>query len=261
MVPFDVQLWAASSCTRGRSRKWRPAKGKTLVATMPIYLNALPGRGVHLVTVNDYLAKRDSHLDGTGLRIPRADRRVHPDLDGLDPAPEAICVRHHVRHQQRIRVRLPPRQHGRVDQRILSTANTTTRSSTRWTRSSIDEARTPLIISGPVKSEDHKFYEMKPHVDRLVERPAEFRRRRSSPTRKSSWRQAKNEEAGVLLLRAYRGLPKHPRLTEDLLRTGEQEARAADTEIEYLRDQSSAGCTRSTTNCTTPSTRRTIRST
>ena len=114
---YDVQLMGGAALHLGYVAEMRTGEGKTLVGTLPAYLNALSGKGVHLITVNDYLAERDSEWMG----------RVHKFL-GLDvgcilanmtpgAAPRAVRVRHHVRHQQRVRLRLPARQHGVVEGR------------------------------------------------------------------------------------------------------------------------------------------------
>ena len=79
MVPYDVQLMGAIVLHQGQIAEMATGEGKTLVATMPLYLNALPGRGAHLVTVNDYLARRDAEWMGARLRVPGPDGRVHPD--------------------------------------------------------------------------------------------------------------------------------------------------------------------------------------
>ena len=74
---FDVQLIGGMVLHEGRIAEMKTGEGKTLVATLPVYLNALAGKGVHVVTVNDYLAKRDAEWMGADLQVPRADRRLH----------------------------------------------------------------------------------------------------------------------------------------------------------------------------------------
>ena len=111
MRHFDVQLIGGTVLHQGKIAEMKTGEGKTLVATLPVYLNALAGRGVHVVTVNDYLAKRDSEWMGKlytflGLSVGVI---VH-DLDDNERR-EAYGCRHHLRHQQRIRFRLPARQH------------------------------------------------------------------------------------------------------------------------------------------------------
>ena len=106
-----MQLIGGVVLHQGKIAEMKTGEGKTLVATLPVYLNALSGRGVHVVTVNDYLAKRDSEWMGKlytflGLTVGVI---VH-DLDDQQRR-EAYGCRRHLRHQQRIRLRLPARQH------------------------------------------------------------------------------------------------------------------------------------------------------
>jgi preprotein translocase subunit SecA len=111
MRHFDVQLIGGMVLHQGKIAEMKTGEGKTLVATLPCYLNALAGHGVHVVTVNDYLAKRDAEWMGKiyeflGLTVGVI---VHDLDDG--PAPRRVWLRHHLRHQQRVRFRLPARQH------------------------------------------------------------------------------------------------------------------------------------------------------
>ncbi len=113
MVHFDVQLIGGMVLHQGRIAEMATGEGKTLVATLPLYLNALAGRGAHLVTVNDYLARRDAEWMGAlfrflGLTVGCIQ---HDQTAGRPPG--AVCVRHHLRDELRVRVRLPARQrHG-----------------------------------------------------------------------------------------------------------------------------------------------------
>jgi preprotein translocase subunit SecA len=135
----------------GGIAEMRTGEGKTLVATLPVYLNALAGKGVHVVTVNDYLARRDAEWMGRIYKLPRPDsRRHHRARSPTTSAAPPMSRRRHLRHQQRARLRLSARQH---EVRLAS----------RWSSAVInyaivdevdsilvDEARTPLIISGPL---------------------------------------------------------------------------------------------------------------
>ena len=112
MRHFDVQLIGGMALHNGKIAEMRTGEGKTLVATLPVYLNALAGKGVHLVTVNDYLAQRDADWMGRIYRFLGTDRRRQPVADGPRGQAGGVRRRHHVRHQQRIRLRLPARQHG-----------------------------------------------------------------------------------------------------------------------------------------------------
>lgn len=234
MVPFDVQLVGAVILHEGKIAEMATGEGKTLVATLPMYLNALPGRGVHLVTVNDYLAKRDSEWMGKifeflGLTVgciqtqmDSAQRRKEYGCDitygtnnefGFDylrdnmvVSPEDLVQREHY--------------YAIVDE-VDSVL--------------IDEARTPLIISGPVRSEDHKFGEMKPRVERIVNAQRNFVTKIVAEAEKLI---EENEltEAGVQLLRSYRGLPKHKRLMKVLSEPAYKRL-MQQTEMEYLKEQ------------------------
>ena len=137
MIPFDVQLIGGFALHSGKIAEMATGEGKTLVATLPVYLNALTGRGVHVVTVNDYLAARDSEWMGAVYKF--LGLTVGCILHDQPPQrpPRAVRLRHHLRHQRRVRLRLPARQrHGRRARRSRSSAAITTPSSTKWTRSS-----------------------------------------------------------------------------------------------------------------------------
>ena len=154
---FDVQLIGGMVLHQGKIAEMKTGEGKTLVATLPVYLNALPGKGVHVVTVNDYLARRDAEWMGrvynflgltVGMHRPRARRRA---------AQGGLCLRRHLRHQQRIRLRLPARQHEvsawtTMVQRPFNYAIVDEVDSIL-----IDEARTPLIISGPAEDSSELY--------------------------------------------------------------------------------------------------------
>ena len=111
MRHFDVQLIGGMALHRGMIAEMKTGEGKTLVATLAAYLNALAGKGVHVVTVNDYLAKRDSEWMGRHLPLPRPLGGRHPAPPGRPRAAGRLRGRHHLRHQQRVRLRLPARQH------------------------------------------------------------------------------------------------------------------------------------------------------
>ena len=111
MRHFDVQLIGGLALHRGMIAEMKTGEGKTLVATLAAYLNALPGKGVHVVTVNDYLAKRDSEWMGRIFRfLGLTVGVIQHNLDDAR-APGGLRRRHHLRHQQRVRLRLPARQH------------------------------------------------------------------------------------------------------------------------------------------------------
>ena len=120
MRHFDVQLIGGIVLHKGRIAEMKTGEGKTLVATLAVSLNALSGKGVHVVTVNDYLAQRDAawmgkvysfRLDGKGLFLPWSHNRRYCARSRRQPAQGSLCRGHHLRHQQRVWLRLPARQH------------------------------------------------------------------------------------------------------------------------------------------------------
>ena len=132
---FDVQLVGGMVLHEGNIAEMKTGEGKTLVATLPVYLNALAGDGVHVVTVNDYLAKRDSEWMGQIYRF--LGLTVGCIVHGLadERAQDGLCRRHHLRHQQRIRLRLSARQHEIRAATPWPSAAMPSPSSTKWTRS------------------------------------------------------------------------------------------------------------------------------
>ena len=135
MRHFDVQLIGGMVLHNGKIAEMRTGEGKTLVATLPAYLNALSGKGVHVVTVNDYLAQRDANWMGRIYRFLGLTVGVNLSQMAHDEKQVAYARRHHLRHQQRIRLRLPARQHGVTRRASACSARSPTRSSTRSTRS------------------------------------------------------------------------------------------------------------------------------
>ena len=114
---FDVQLMGGAALHLGDIAEMKTGEGKTLVSTLPAYLNALEGKGVHVVTTNDYLAKRDSEWMGRVHRFLGLDVGVILSQQTPEVRKAAVRRRHHLRHQQRVRLRLPARQHGLVEER------------------------------------------------------------------------------------------------------------------------------------------------
>jgi preprotein translocase subunit SecA len=210
-------------------------EGKTLVATMPVYLNALPGRGVHVITVNDYLAKRDSVWMGQvyeflGLTVGC----IQNTMDSVQRRKEYGCdITYGTNNEfgfdylrDNMVINKEDLVHREHYYAIVDEVDSVL----------VDEARTPLIISGPVKSEEHKFNEMKLHVERLVGAQRSFVSEIVGDAEKLLT-DGKEQEAGISLLRASRGLPKHPRLMK-LLSDPSNKKLVHQTEMEYLRDQS-----------------------
>jgi preprotein translocase subunit SecA len=235
MVPFDVQLIGGVVLHQGKIAEMATGEGKTLVATMPVYLNALPGRGVHLVTVNDYLAKRDSVWMGKvyeflGLTVGC----IQNTMDSFQRRKEYACdITYGTNNEFGFDYLRDNMVVDRADlvQREYYYAIVDEVDSVL-----IDEARTPLIISGPTKSEDHKFNEMKSPVERIVAAQRNFISKIVGDAEKLI-AEGKEQEAGVNLLRAFRGLPKHPRLMK-LLSDPSNKKLVQQTENEYMRDQS-----------------------
>jgi preprotein translocase subunit SecA len=235
MIPFDVQLIGGIVLHEGKIAEMATGEGKTLVATMPMYLNALPGRGVHLVTVNDYLALRDSQWMGKifetlGLTVGC----IQSDMDSARRRKEYACDITYGTNNEfgfdylRDNMVISPEDlvHREYYYAIVDEVDSVL----------IDEARTPLIISGPVKTEDHKFAEMKPRVERLLNAQKNFITTIVAQA-EQYLQEGKTAEAGVQLLRASRGLPKHKRLIKVLSEPANKKL-VQGTEMEYLRDQS-----------------------
>ena len=135
MRHFDVQLIGGIVLHQGKIAEMKTGEGKTLVATLPAYLNALTGKGVHVVTVNDYLARRDTEWMGQIYRFLGLSGGHHRPRDDGRRAPGGLRRRHHLRHQQRVRLRLPAGQHEVRPRRAWCSASSTTPSSTRSTAS------------------------------------------------------------------------------------------------------------------------------
>jgi len=234
MVPFDVQLIGGVVLHEGKITEMATGEGKTLVATMPMYLNALPGRGVHLVTVNDYLASRDSQWMGKvfeflGLTVGC----IQQQMDSAQRRKEYGCdITYGTNNEfgfdylrDNMVVSSEDLVHREFYYAIVDEVDSVL----------IDEARTPLIISGPVSTEDHKFTEMKPRVEKLVNAQRIYVTKIVAEAEKLL-AENKETEACVQLLRAYRGLPKHSRLTKVFSEPANKKL-MQQTEMEYLRDQ------------------------
>jgi preprotein translocase subunit SecA len=237
MVPYDVQLIGGIVLHQGKIAEMATGEGKTLVATLPVYLNALTGRGVHLVTVNDYLALRDSEWMGEiykyhGLSVgvilntmDPDDRKKFYNCDitygtnnefGFDYLRDNMSVEKDFQVQR-------PHNYAIVDE-VDSVL--------------IDEARTPLIISGPVESDDQKFDEMKPRVEKLYRLQSNFVAKivQEAEDILTSGEKDKENQAGLLLLRAYRGLPKNNKLSK-VLSEPTYKKLLQSAEMEYLREK------------------------
>ena len=236
MVPFDVQLMGGVALHQGTIAEMATGEGKTLVATLPAYLNALSGRGVHIVTVNDYLASRDSQWMGRVFEF--LGLSVGVILQTMDPAQRRVQYAADITYGTNnefgfdyLRDNMVVRSEDMV-QRVHNYTIVDEVDSVL-----IDEARTPLIISGPVEVDDHKFNEMKPYIERLVNAQKSYVAKITADA-EAFLAQSNSSEAGPQLLRAQRGLPKNKKLLK-ILSEPTHKSLMQSTEREYLRDQSS----------------------
>jgi len=236
MVHYDVQLMGGIVLHQGKIAEMQTGEGKTLVATLPLYLNALPGRGTHLVTVNDYLARRDAAWMGPlyefhGLRVDCIDLHK-PHTEGRRKAYEADItygtnnefgfdyLRDNMAHDP-----------SEVVQRELNYAIVDEVDSVL-----IDDARTPLIISGPVEQGDrHEFNELKPYVEKIVQAQHQHLVKELALAKKLI-REGNEKEGGVHLYRVHRGLPKNHALIKFLSEPGMKQL-LQKTEAYFLQDR------------------------
>ena len=218
MIHYDVQLIGGMVLHQGKIAEMQTGEGKTLVATLPLYLNALTGNGVHLVTVNDYLAKRDSTwkaplFEFHGLTVDCIDNH-QPNSEARRKAYNADItygtnnefgfdyLRDNMAHSPDDLVQ---RKHNYA---IVDEVDSVL----------IDDARTPLIISGPVPQGDrHEFNELKPKVENLVNLQRQLANRIFAEAKKLI-KEGNTKDGGFQLLRAYRGLPKNKALIKFLVK-------------------------------------------
>jgi len=237
MVHYDVQLIGGIVLHSGKIAEMATGEGKTLVATLPVFLNALAGRGVHVVTVNDYLAKRDSEWMGPifqfhGLSVDCIDKH-EPNSEARRRAYNADITYgtnnefgfDYLRDNMAINPDdLVQRKHHYA---IVDEVDSVL----------IDDARTPLIISGPVpKGDNQLFDELKPKVEILVENQRKLINQILAEARKEL-NDNNTEKAGFLLLQAYKGLPKNKALIKLLSEEGNKSLMLK-TENFYMQDNS-----------------------
>jgi len=235
MVPYDVQLIGGVVLHQGKIAEMATGEGKTLVATMPIYLNALTERGVHVVTVNDYLAKRDSEWMGEVFKYHGL--TIGCILNTMDPEDRKEMYSRDITYGTNnefgfdyLRDNMATSIENRV-QRVHNYVIVDEVDSVL-----IDEARTPLIISGAVGTTDQKFDEMNPKVERLLRKQTALVAELVKEAEQAlSSEDGNRDEAGKALLRASRGLPKNKRLIK-LLNEPEYQKLLNSTELEFLRD-------------------------
>ena len=235
MIHYDVQLIGGIVLHQGKIAEMQTGEGKTLVATLPLYLNALTGNGVHLVTVNDYLAKRDSSwkaplFEFHGMTVDCIDNH-QPNSDARRKAYAADItygtnnefgfdyLRDNMAHSPNDLVQ---RKHNYA---IVDEVDSVL----------VDDARTPLIISGPVPQGDrHEFTELKPKIDNLVNMQRTLLNGVLAEAKKLI-REGNTKEGGFLLLRVYRGLPKNKALIKFLSEEGVKQL-LQKTENQYMAD-------------------------
>ncbi|HPX04480.1 MAG TPA: preprotein translocase subunit SecA, partial [Tenuifilaceae bacterium] len=220
MVHYDVQLIGGVVLHQGKISEMATGEGKTLVATLPVFLNALAGKGVHVVTVNDYLARRDSEWMGPlyefhGLSVDCIDK--HEPNSSARRAAYLADITFGTNNEfgfdyLRDNMALSPddlvqrKHHYAIVDEVDSVL--------------IDDARTPLIISGPVpKGDDQMFEEFKPKVEKLVTAQRALVTKLLADAKKLI-SEGNSEEGGKLLLRAHKGLPKYKPLIKYLSEQG-----------------------------------------
>tara|TARA_Y100001934_G_scaffold281567_1_gene391713 strand:+ start:2077 stop:5121 length:3045 start_codon:yes stop_codon:yes gene_type:complete len=235
MIPYDVQLLGAITLHNGKVAEMKTGEGKTLVATMPIYLNALTDRGVHVITVNDYLAQRDAEWMGEVYR--RLGLTVGFILNSMDNTQRREMYQRDITYGTNnefgfdyLRDNMALQKSEKV-QRGHAFAVVDEVDSVL-----IDEARTPLIISGAVDAPvDETFTTLKPGVQQLVKKQSalvsEFVREA-----KKFLDEDDEENAGLKLLQAQRGMPKNRMVMKIFQETGMLKL-AQDTESIYTRDK------------------------
>ncbi|KQS35401.1 preprotein translocase subunit SecA [Pedobacter sp. Leaf194] len=241
MVHYDVQLIGGIVLHSGKIAEMATGEGKTLVSTLPAYLNALAGQGVHIVTVNDYLARRDSEWNGPlfefhGISVDCIDKH-EPNSEERRKA-YAADITYGTNNEfgfdyLRDNMSQTPDQ---LVQRKLHFAMVDEVDSVL-----IDDARTPLIISGPIpRGDEHEFYELKPRIERLVNAQKAYVSSALNEAKKlinAGNTGTEEGEGGLALLRAYRGLPKNKALIKFLSESGVR-GLLLKTENHYMADQS-----------------------
>ncbi|MGB2117020.1 MAG: preprotein translocase subunit SecA [Flavobacteriaceae bacterium] len=235
MIHYDVQLIGGVAMHQGKIAEMQTGEGKTLVATLPVYLNALAGRGVHLVTVNDYLAKRDSawmapifefhgmSVDCIDYHQPNSESRKKAYLAdityGTNNEFGFDYLRDNMSHSPNDLVQRP--HHFAIVDEVDSVL--------------IDDARTPLIISGPIPLGDrHEFTELKPKVDDIVTVQRKYLTGVLAEAKKLIT-EGDTKDGGFKLLRVYRGMPKNKALIKFLSEEGIKQL-LQKTENFYMQD-------------------------
>ncbi|MGO1648160.1 MAG: preprotein translocase subunit SecA [Sphingobacterium sp.] len=239
MVHYDVQLIGGVVLHQGKIAEMSTGEGKTLVGTLPTYLNALSGQGVHIVTVNDYLARRDSEWNGPifefhGMSVDCIDK-YQPNSPQRREAylKDVVYGTNNEFGFDYLRDNMTNTKEAMV-QRKLHFAMIDEVDSVL-----IDDARTPLIISGPIpKGDQHEFYQLKPRIERLVNAQKAYVNTVLNQAKKAIASGDTDVEAGGLaLFRAYRGLPKNKALIK-YLSEGNHRQVLQKVENYYMQEQS-----------------------
>jgi len=235
MVPYDVQLIGGIVLHQGKIAEMATGEGKTLVAVMPVYLNALQGEGVHLVTVNDYLARRDAEWMGEIYRY--MGMSVGVILNEMTPEQRREAYNCDITYGTNNEFGfdyLRDNMAGSVDD-IVQIRGHHFAIIDEVDNILIDEARTPLIISGPVSVSTHKYGEMKPLVERLVSQQNKLVTKFIAEG-EELLKNDKDMEAGEKFLIAEKGAPKHRRL-QKLYQDPSIKKLVREVENAYLRDK------------------------
>lgn len=239
MVHYDVQLFGGVVLHKGKIAEMATGEGKTLVGTLPVFLNALTGRGVHVVTVNDYLAKRDSEWMGplymfNGLSVDCIDKHT-PNSEGRRQAYLADITFgtnnefgfDYLRDNMAVSPSdLVQRKHNYA---IVDEVDSVL----------IDDARTPLIISGPIpKGEQQLFDEFRPRVEIIVKAQRDLATKllAEAKSKMSSSDSKEQEEGALLLFRSFKAMPKNKALIKFLSEGGIKSAMLK-TEEHYMSEQ------------------------
>jgi len=236
MIPYDVQLVGAIVLHQGKIAEMKTGEGKTLVATMPIYLNALVGKGVHIITVNDYLAERDSQWMGALLKF--VGLTVGVILNQMEPSTRQEMYNCDVTYGinsefgfDYLRDNMSISKQDQVQRghyySIVDEVDSVL----------IDEARTPLIISGTVDSPiAQRYTDLRPLVDSLMHRQTQLVNSILSKAEDLLKNPKTEYEAGEFILQARRGSPKHRRLQKLYQEQGIKKLEQR-VENDYLRDK------------------------
>lgn len=238
MIPYDVQLIGGIVLHQGKISEMATGEGKTLVATLPMYLNALAGRGVHLITVNDYLAKRDSEWMGEIFRFHGL--TVGVILNDMESNKRREMYNSDITYGTNNEFGFDYlRDNMVVDKSYLVQREHFYAIVDEVDSVLIDEARTPLIISGPVEAPTHKFDELNIRVKKLIEAQRNLVNKLTGEAEeiiaKGNMSKEDESKAGMAILRSNHALPKHKKL-QKLLSEPANKKLLLTTESEYLRD-------------------------